>query len=133
LANNVEILSLADSLVGLNGMGNDLNNTIFGNANNNSLNGGDGADHLNGLGGNDTFVFQAGQAHGDTVHEFNGNGAGAGDRLMFSGYGTIAQGATFRQLTATEWQVTSADGTIQENVTLAAGAVFDTTTDLLFV
>ncbi len=133
LADNVEILSLDDSLVGLNGMGNDLNNTIFGNANNNSLNGGDGADHMNGMGGNDTFVFQAGEANGDTVHEFNGNGAGAGDVLMFAGYGTIAEGATFHQLTATEWQVTSADGTISETVTLAAGAVFDTTTDLVFV
>jgi Ca2+-binding RTX toxin-like protein len=133
LADNVETLSLNESLVGLNAMGNDLANTIFGNANNNSLNGGDGADHLSGLGGNDTFVFQAGQANGDTVYEFDGNGAAAGDVLMFAGYGTIAEGATFHQLTATEWQVTSADGTTSEVITLAAGAVIDTTTDLVFV
>jgi hypothetical protein len=53
---------------------------------------------------------------------------------MFAGYGTIAEGATFHQPTATEWQVTSADGTITEVITLAAaGAVIDTTTDLVFV
>jgi len=133
LAANVEILSLADSLVGINGTGNALNNTIFGNANNNVLNGGAGSDSLSGLGGNDTFVFAAGQAHGDTVYEFNGNGAAAGDVLRFEGYGTIAQGATFRQLSATQWQATSADGTMQETITFAGGYTFDTTTDLLFV
>ena len=53
----------------------------YGNARNNILDGGDDADQLNGLGGNDTFVFQAGQAPGDTVYEFAGNGAGAGDVL----------------------------------------------------
>lgn len=133
MADNIEIVSLADSLVGLNAHGNDLNNTMFGNANDNALNGGVGADHLNGLGGNDTFVFVAGQANGDTVYEFNGNGAGVGDVLKFSGYGTIAEGATFHQITATQWQVTSADGTMQETLTFADGFVIDTTTDLVFV
>ena len=32
------------------------------------------ANRLEGRGGNDTFVFQRGQANGDTVVDFNGNG-----------------------------------------------------------
>jgi Ca2+-binding RTX toxin-like protein len=130
----VETLSLdTDSDTGVYGTGNGASNTIFGNINDNVLNGGGGGDSLSGLGGNDTFVFQAGQAHGDVVYEFNGNGAGVGDVLQFSGYGTLAEGVTFHQLTATEWQITSANGLIQETITLAAGAVIDTTTDLVFV
>jgi len=45
------------------------------------------ANRLEGRGGNDTFVFQRGQANGDTVTDFAGNGAGAGDILQFVGYG----------------------------------------------
>jgi Ca2+-binding RTX toxin-like protein len=133
LADNVETLSLATSTnSGVYGTGNAQSNTIFGNANDNVLNGGGGSDALSGLGGNDTFVFQAGQANGDVVYEFNGNGAGVGDVLRFEGYGTLATGATFHQLTATEWQITSGDGLIQEVITLVAGAVIDTTVDLVF-
>ena len=132
LGANLEILSLVGE-ESVYGTGNELNNTIFGNSGDNVLDGGDGADQLSGLGGNDTFVFHAGQAHGDVVYEFNGNGAAAGDVLRFEGYGTLAQGATFRQLSATEWQITSADGSLQETITLVAGAVFDTTTDVVFV
>jgi Ca2+-binding RTX toxin-like protein len=133
LTDHVEILSLAGSLVGVNATGNAQSNTIFGNANDNVLNGGDGNDALSGLGGNDTFVFKAGEANGDVIYEFSGNGAAAGDVLKFEGYGTLAQGATFHQRTATEWQINSADGTISEIITLAAGAVIDTTTDIMFV
>jgi Ca2+-binding RTX toxin-like protein len=134
LANNVEILSLDTATdTGVNATGNAQANTIFGNVNDNVLDGGDGADTLSGLGGNDTFVFKASEANGDVVYEFNGNGGAAGDVLRFEGYGTLAEGATFHQLTATEWQITSADGTISEVITLAAGAVIDTTTDIMFV
>jgi Ca2+-binding RTX toxin-like protein len=130
----VETLSLdTDSDTGVYGTGNGASNTIYGNVNDNVLDGGDGSDALSGLGGNDTFVFHAGQAHGDVVYEFNGNGAAAGDVLRFEGYGTLEEGATFHQLTATEWQITSADGTISETITLTAGAVIDTTTDIMFV
>ena len=133
LAANVEILSLDTATdTGVNGTGNAQNNTIFGNANNNTLNGGAGADALSGLGGNDTFVFQAGQAHGDSVYEFNGNGAGAGDVLRFEGYGTIAQGATFHQLTATTWEIASADGLTHDIITLVGAPTVDFS-DLLFV
>jgi Ca2+-binding RTX toxin-like protein len=134
LSDNVEILSLDTSTdTGVYGTGNAQSNTIYGNVNDNVLNGGAGSDSLSGLGGNDTFVFVAGQADGDVVYEFNGNGAAAGDVLRFEGYGTLAQGATFHQLTATVWQINSADGAISEVITLAAGAVIDTTTDIMFV
>jgi Ca2+-binding RTX toxin-like protein len=105
--------------------------SITGNGGDDVLDGGGGADDLWGLGGNDTFVLRAGQAHGDRIHEFYGNGAG--DVLRFEGYGTLAQGATFHQLSATQWQITSADGLTQETITLATGAIIDTTTDLIFV
>lgn len=132
-SSEVEILSLdtaTDS--GVYAVGNSQNNTIYGNVNDNVLSGGGGADALSGLGGNDTFMFGAGEAHGDSVYEFDGNGAGAGDVLMFVGYGTIAEGATFHQLTATEWQVTSADGLTSETITLVGAPTVDIS-DLLFV
>jgi hypothetical protein len=47
-------------------------------------------------------VFRPGQANGDAVVDFTGNGAAAGDTLMFTGYGP---GATFTQLDAMNWQV----------------------------
>ena len=71
----------------LNGTGNALANSLFGNTGNNTLDGGAGADVLTGNAGNDTFVFNAGQANGDTIVDFAGNGAAAGDALLFVGYG----------------------------------------------
>ena len=53
--------------------------------------------------GNDTFVFVAGQADGDTVVDFDGL-FGVGDSLKFVGYGA---GATFTHNDATHWQVRS--------------------------
>ena len=60
---------------------------IFGNSGDNTLDGGAGADVLTGNAGNDTFVFNIGQGNGDTVVDFAGNGAAAGDSLQFVGYG----------------------------------------------
>jgi Ca2+-binding RTX toxin-like protein len=55
----------------------------YGNAGNNLLNGG-GADVLVGNAGNDAFVFQRGEGDGDTIADFAGDGAGAGDWLLLS-------------------------------------------------
>ncbi|HEX8513232.1 MAG TPA: calcium-binding protein, partial [Allosphingosinicella sp.] len=101
------------------------NNTIYGNAGHDTINGGAGADILYGGDGNDTFVFQAGQTNGDSILDFSGNGAGAGDSLVFEGFGTAAAGASFVQLDATHWQVNSADGTLHEIITVTAGTVFN--------
>jgi hypothetical protein len=52
--------------------------------------------------GNDIFVFHVGEASGDTVLDFAGNGVAAGDSLQFVGYGA---GATFTNIEAAHWQV----------------------------
>jgi len=60
------------------------------------------SDILTGGQGNDAFIFDFGQAGGDTVVDFAGNGAAAGDWLVFVGYGP---GATFTNIDTTHWQV----------------------------
>lgn len=133
LSNDVEVLSLASvNSRGVYGTGNAQANTIYGNAGDNVLDGGGGSDDLSGLGGNDIFVFRPGQAGGDAVYEFEGNGAGNGDRLQFVGYGTIADGASFVQLNANVWQITSADGLIQETITLIGAPTIEAS-DLMFL
>src|SRR5262249_1722723 len=71
---NVEALVLQGA-GNLDGTGNALANSLFGNSGNNKLNGGAGADSLTGNAGNDTFVFHAAQANGDVVVDFAGAGA----------------------------------------------------------
>jgi hypothetical protein len=77
-------------------------------------------------------VFVAGQANGDTITDFNGNGAAAGDVIQLEGYGTAAGGATLIQLDATHWEITSADGLTIETITLANGASVHAS-DFIFV
>ena len=93
LPTNVEALYMNGS--GLTGTGNSGANTLV------TL----GANTLVGGGGNDTFVFFAGSANGATVADFNRS---EGDFLVFSGFGTEAQGATFSQIgTTDQWQIHS--------------------------
>src|SRR5205085_2838706 len=127
---NVEHLHLVGAAGA--GTGNSSGNAIFGTALDNVLDGGGGADGLYGLGGNDTFVFHRGEANGDVIADFDGNGAALGDSLKFIGYGTAAQGANLQQLTSTLWQVNSADGATHEIFTLANGAAVHPS-DVLFV
>jgi Ca2+-binding RTX toxin-like protein len=131
LGANVENLSFDNVAgAGVYGYGNALNNTIIGNSSSNLLDGGAGADTLTGGAGVDNFVFRAGQANGDRITDFTGNGAASGDTMIFVGYGTIAQGATLHQLTATTWEIGSADGTIHDVITLNGPVDF---TDFAFV
>ena len=82
--------------------------------------------------GNDTFVFNAGQANGDTILDFAGNDAGAGDTLSFVGFGTAGDGATFTQIGATnQWTIHSGLDAHDEIITLANGAPVHPT-DFLF-
>jgi len=108
----------ADSLVGMDG--------------DDALDGGAGADRLSGGAGNDTFTFTAGAANGDALVDFAGNAALAGDRLVFAGYGSAAQGASFIRLSATRWSINSADGAVSDVVTLVNAAPVDAT-DYAFV
>ena len=128
---NVETLVLQGS-ADLQGSGNNQANTIYGNAGNNLINGGAGADTMLGGAGNDTFVFRAGEASGDTVADFNGNGALAGDSLTFIGFGTLGQGATFTQIGATnQWQLHSGLDGHNETIKFTNGATIDAS-DFLF-
>ena len=102
-------------------LGGDANDTLTGGSEHDVLNGGAGVDTLSGGGQDDWFQFAAGQANGDTITDFSGQG-GENDFLQFFGYGTAAQGATFTQVDATHWQITAASGGLQETITVANGA-----------
>jgi len=67
-------------------------------------------------------VFAAGEASGDAIVDFAGNGAAPGDSLRFVGYGTAADGATFTQVDAEHWSINSADGLTHDVITLLNGA-----------
>jgi Ca2+-binding RTX toxin-like protein len=125
-----------DTINGLGGQdqikGGAGNDTIHGNGGNDYLDGGPGADTLQGDAGNDHFIFHAGEANGDTVMDFVGNGARTGDLLEFVGYGDQQTGASFVRLDATHYQVNSADGTVHDTITFANGATVNSH-DFLFL
>jgi Ca2+-binding RTX toxin-like protein len=119
LSPNVEALVLQGG-ANLSGIGNALNNSIFGNSGDNPLDGGAGADQLTGNAGNDIFVFRAGQANGDNITDFFGNGAAPGDSFQFFGFGTA--GATFTSIGGNQWQIHSGLDGHNEVITLSNGA-----------
>jgi Ca2+-binding RTX toxin-like protein len=128
LSANVETLVQQGSF-DLGGTGNALANGIYGNSGNNTLDGQGAADVLTGNDGNDTFVFNIGQGNGDTVVDFAGNGAAAGDSLRFVGYGS---GATFTNIDLTHWQVNYNGGASHDIITFMGGTTIDAT-DYVFM
>ena len=119
---NVESLVLVEGAGAINGSGNSVDNAVIGNSSNNVIDGKSGHDFLRGNGGDDTFVFARGEANGDMVFDFSGNGAAAGDSFRFVGYGTIEEGATFTQIDGIHWSVNSADGLTHDIITLQNSA-----------
>jgi Ca2+-binding RTX toxin-like protein len=105
--------------------GNAGNDVLSGGGDNDVLAGGLGKDTLFGGTGNDTFVVKAGEANGDIVLDFAGNGSGVGDAFSFQGYGLASEGAHAARLDATHLQVTSADGLHVDIITIANGALVD--------
>ena len=104
---NVETLYVSGS--GLTGTGNSSADTLI-TVGANTLIGGDG---------NDSFVFYAGSSNGATVTDFDGQ-AGELDQLVFSGFGTVADGATFSQIgTTDQWQIHSGLDDHNETITLS--------------
>lgn len=78
-----------------------------------------GANTLVGNGGNDIFLFFAGQTGGNTIADFDGNGAGIGDQLQFVGFGP---GAAINQIDATHWDIAYSGGSAHEVLTLSNAA-----------
>jgi Ca2+-binding RTX toxin-like protein len=110
---NVEALFMRGT--GLTGTGNDGHNVLLDVG---------GANVLFGGAGNDTFAFSSGNAQGDTVIDFDGQGAAPGDQFLFTGFGTAALGASFTQIGATnQWQIHSGLDLHNETITLANGAL----------
>ena len=108
LSANVEALYMNGS--GLTGTGNGDANTLVTT----------GANTLVGEDGNDTFVFSAGSANGATVADFNRDQVSEWDFLVFSGFGTEAQGATFSQIgTTDQWQIHSGLDAHTETITFS--------------
>ena len=77
-------------------------------------------------------MFNAGQANGDVIVDFDGQGAGVGDTLSFVGFGTAGDGATFTQIGATnQWTIHSGLDGADEIITLSNSATVHPT-DFLF-
>ncbi len=101
----------------VSGTGNGQANQIFGNKGANELNGAGGSDTMTGGAGNDVFVVKAGEANGDLIADFAGNGGSAGDTIRFEDYGA---GASLQHVSGNQWRIVG--NGIVENITIV-GAV----------
>ena len=102
----------------VSGTGNGQANQIFGNKGANEVNGAGGADTLTGGAGNDVFVVKAGEANGDLIADFTGNGGSAGDTIRFENYG---DGATLQLVSGNQWRIVG--NGIVENITIVGTVV----------
>ena len=130
LAPNVEALVL-QGIADVDGTGNELANQLYGNDGVNVLDGRAAGDQLIGGAGNDIFVFRPGEANGDLVTDFVGNGPAPGDALQFVGYGAVGL-VGFQQIDPMHWQVVYNGGASADVITFLNGAAIDAT-DFIFV
>lgn len=116
---NVENLGIYNT-IGTVATGNALDNVIVGNTGNDIIIGGGGADKMTGGHGADIFILRKGEAHGDRITDFQGNGDLPGDTIRFEGYGPDARLAGDGEV----WTVFHRDGAetfvIEGVVSLAA-------------
>ena len=100
---SVEVMTSvnAAATIAIDLTGNDLGQSIYGNAGNNLLNGGGGADYLVGLGGNDTYVVDSAS---DTIVE-----AGEGDDMVLAGVSyALGAGVSVEVMTTANASATTA-------------------------
>lgn len=97
-ANSITGTDMADRLYGLGGA-----DTLTGGAGDDRLDGGAGADRLRGGAGNDQFVLARGEADGDAILDFTGNGANTGDTLLLTGWG---RGSALTATGGDDWLIT---------------------------
>ncbi|WP_166430628.1 right-handed parallel beta-helix repeat-containing protein [Polymorphobacter arshaanensis] len=121
LVNTMTGSSGVDKLYGMGG-----NDFLLGAAGNDVLDGGAGADKLTGGTGNDEFLFHKGEANGDIISDFVGNGSAAGDTIHLIGW---AAGSTMTLVSGNVWAVTDSVDHSVENISIT-GAVH--VTDILF-
>jgi Ca2+-binding RTX toxin-like protein len=146
LGEGIENLLYAGSAVSFSGTGNELGNTITGGggadvllglgghdvlsggAGNDRLDGGAGVDRLTGGSGFDRFVFRKGEANGDVITDFSGNGSSVGDDILLIGWGA---GSTFARIGSTN-QFAITDGVDGSVEILTITGTVSTSHDLLF-
>lgn len=75
---------------------------LYGDAGVDRLSGGTGADSLTGGAGFDVFILRKGQANGDVLEDFDGNGSSAGDTIRLEGY---AAGTSFTRVSGDTWRI----------------------------
>lgn len=107
LAANVEYLRLTGTAA-INGIGNELNNTIFGNSDNNILDGKAGSDILQGDTGDDTYIVDVST---DTIYEYANQGT---DSVLSSVSYTLTD--NIENLTLTGLDAINATGNDLDNV-----------------
>jgi serralysin len=112
----------ANTLAGSPGVdslfGGGASDTLHGYGSNDTLDGGAGADTLFGGINYDTFVLRRGEASGDVLVDFNGNGGAAGDSIRFVGYGA---GAYLTSPDGARYAVHTFDGAVADIFTVRGG------------
>lgn len=99
--------------------------TLEGGDGNDTLDGGAGADILQGNSGEDVFVFHKGEANGDTIIDFWGQGASVEDSIILVGYGA---GTTLTRVgggSSTHYRIND-NGYIEDFTIIATGQVHST-------
>lgn len=108
------------------GAGDDL---LQGEGGDDVLDGGPGADRYQGGSGNDDYVLRKGEADGDWIQTFVGNGAAAGDRVILSGWSPLTTMVLIDPVQRL-WRIT--DGADSSTAVVRIDGDFDPQFDLAF-